>query len=320
MANLYLTHKCKRGCPFCFARKVLNEGSRNEEEILTVGEIETLLQQFQGQFHELGLLGGEPFLYPHLGEVLELLWRHNILPKIFTSATDPLPDSLKNMDVTKHPVNFIVNAGSRDSYTKEKYDNLTVFFEKFNVVSTLSYTILDLDSDPAFLFDIIDRFHLLTRSIRVGIALPIYKGGNQYIDRQDYRRAGKFFVEFAKAAYERNVILGMDCGFTACMFTPTEVGTLQRCGVRYSFTCGAAIDIGPGLEAWNCFPLFQLYREKVLDSKSINNLTRKFDTFMNKYFNGQVGIFDECTDCEYLKRRLCQGGCKSFKSIEVCRI
>lgn len=298
----------------------MNEGSRNEEEILTVDEIETLLQQFQGQFHELGLLGGEPFLYPHLGEVLELLWRHNILPKIFTSATDPLPESLKNMDVTKHPVNFIVNAGNRDSYNKKQYDNLTAFFEKFNAVSTLSYTILDLDSDPAFLFDIIDGFHLLTRSIRVGIALPIYKGGNQYIDKQDYRLAGKFFVEFAKAAYERNVILGMDCGFTACMFTPTEVGTLQRCGVRRSFVCGSAIDIGPGLETWNCFPLFQLHREQLLDSKNIKDLTHKFDTFMKEYFGNQAGIFEACADCEYLKRHLCEGGCKSFKSIGICQI
>ena len=320
MANLYLTHKCNRGCPFCFARKVLKEGSRNEHEILTVGEIETLLQHFQGQFPELGLLGGEPFLYPYFGEVLELLRQHNIVPKIFTSATDPIPESIKDLDITKHPVRFVVNVGNRESYSEEKYKNLAGFFEKFHVVSSLSYTIFDLNADPSFLFDIIDQFHLLTRSIRVGIALPIYKGGNQYIDKQDYPQVGRFLIEFAKAAYERSVILGMDCGFTACMFTPTEVGTLQRCGVRYSFVCGAAIDIGPGLEAWNCFPLFQLHREQVLDSKNMKDLTHQFDIFMNEYFNNQAGIFEECIDCEYLKHRLCQGGCKSFKSIGICRI
>jgi len=219
------------------------------------------------------------------------------------------------LDVNKHPVSFIVNVGNRESYSDEKYKNLTNFFEKFHAVSSLSYTIFDLNADPTFLFDIIDKFRLLTRSIRVGIALPIYKGGNQYIDKHDYLQTGKFFVEFAKKAYERNVILGMDCGFTACMFTPTEVGTLQRCGVRYSFVCGAAIDIGPGLEAWNCFPLFQLHREQVLDSKNMKELSNKFDIFMTKYFNNKIGIFEECKDCVYLKRRLCEGGCKSFKSM-----
>ena len=315
MANLYLTHKCNRGCTFCFARKVLNEGSRNEHEILTVSEIETLLQRFNGQFIELGFLGGEPFLYPYLGEALKLLWSHNVAPKIFTSATDPLPDSINDLDITIHPVSFIVNTGNRESYNDEKYKNLTTFLEKFHTVSLLSYTISELDADPTFLFDIIDKFRLLTRSIRVGIALPIYKGGNQYIDKQDYTKTGKFFVEFAKKAYERNVILGMDCGFTACMFTPTEVGTLQRCGVRYSFSCRAVVDIGPGLEAWSCFPLFQLHRERVLDSKNLRELSNKFDIFMNEYFNNQVGIFEKCADCEYLKRNLCEGGCKSFKSI-----
>jgi hypothetical protein len=112
----------------------------------------------------------------------------------------------------------------------------------------------------------------------------------------------------------------MDCGFTACMFTPTEVGTLQRCGVRFSFACGVVIDIGPGLEAWFCFPLFQLHRERVLDSKNMHELARKFHVFTHEYFNKEVGIFEECAGCDYMKRRLCQGGCKSFKSIQVCRI
>lgn len=38
MANLYLTHKCNRGCPFCFARDVLKESGRLDE-ILTIDEI-----------------------------------------------------------------------------------------------------------------------------------------------------------------------------------------------------------------------------------------------------------------------------------------
>ena len=73
MANLYLTHKCNRGCPFCFARKVLKESGGNIDEILTIEEVKTLITHFPNQFGEFGILGGEPFLYPHLGELLELL-------------------------------------------------------------------------------------------------------------------------------------------------------------------------------------------------------------------------------------------------------
>lgn len=315
MANLYLTHKCNRGCSFCFARKVLKDGRGDVNEIMTVDEVRVLLEHFPKQFPELGLLGGEPFLYPYLKEVLDLLWRHNIVPKVFTSATNPMPESLKIIDIVTQPINFVVNIGTRDSYSDEKYKNLTDFFEKFHAVASLSYTIFDLNADPGFLFGIINRFRLQTRNIRVGVALPIYMGGNQYIDKKEYRQLGKFFVNFAQMASKQQVTLGMDCGFTACMFTPTEVGILQRCGVHFSFCCGAAVDIGPKLEAWNCFPLFQLHRENVLESKNMYELIAKFDKAMHEYFDHKVGIFDDCPDCKYFQRRICEGGCKSFKSI-----
>lgn len=315
MANLYLTHKCNRGCSFCFARKVLKEAGDNIDEILTIEEIRTLLNHFPKQLPEVGLLGGEPFLYPYFKEVLDLLWQYKIMPKVFTSATNPIPKGLNNIDLTTHPINFVVNIGTQNSYTEEKYKNLTDFFEKFNAVSSLSYTIFDLNANPSFLFEIIDKFQLRTRNIRVGVALPIYKGENQYINKKDYRQLGKFFVNFAQMAFKNQITLGMDCGFTACMFTPTEVGTLQRCGVNFSFCCGSAVDIGPKLEAWNCFPLFQLHHEKVLESKNMNELIVKFDNKMREYFNHKVGIFDECPNCKYFKRQICQGGCKSFKSI-----
>jgi radical SAM protein with 4Fe4S-binding SPASM domain len=294
---------------------VLKESGGNIDELLTVDEVKTLLVHFPNQFREIGLLGGEPFLYPYLGEMLELLWQNNIMPKIFTSATNVLPECLQNIDVLKNPVSFIVNIGTRDSYNEEKYKNLDDFFKKFHISSSLSYTILDLDADTTFLFDVIDEYKLMTRSIRVGVALPIYNGGNQYVKREDYKKLGEFFINFAEKSSARSVILGMDCGFVACMFTPTQIGTLQRCGVRFSFACGAALDIGPKLKVWNCFPLFQLHQENALEAKNVNKLVWKFNKQTDKYFNNQTGIFAECAECKYFKRHVCEGGCKSFKSV-----
>ena len=71
--NLYLTHKCNRGCAFCFARKIVSEGGVDINEILTIEDVEKLLRHYQKDLEVVGLLGGEPFLYPHLGELLKLL-------------------------------------------------------------------------------------------------------------------------------------------------------------------------------------------------------------------------------------------------------
>ena len=130
MANLYLTHKCKRGCPFCFARKVL-KAADDINEVLTLEEIETFLNHFSGsRIDQLGLLGGEPFQYPQLCDVILLLKRHHVHVKIFTSATDPLPDGLEDFDISCGDINFIVNVGDRKTYSDRQFANLEQFFHQ----------------------------------------------------------------------------------------------------------------------------------------------------------------------------------------------
>ena len=316
MANLYLTHKCKRGCPFCFARKVL-KAADNVNEVLTLEEIETFLDHFKGQIRDIGLLGGEPFQYPKLIEVIKLLQSRHIHAKIFTSATDPLPEGLEEFDCGCGDVNFVVNVGDRSSYNDRQFANLEHFFDKFHRVSALSYTIFDLEKDnPDFLFDMIDHYQLV-RNIRTGIALPIYKGGNQYIQLEDYKKAGEYFIKCSERAVKRHITMSMDCGFQACMFTEEQMGHLIRLGAGIGFMCGAAIDIGPGLQAWNCFPLFQLGRVNALDACSMEDLKNKLNAKLEETLGSEVGVLPGCAACDLLRRGLCEGGCKSFKSVKT---
>lgn len=313
MANLYLTHKCKRGCPFCFARKVL-KAADDVNEVLTLEEIETFLNRFRdSRIDQLGLLGGEPFQYPKLLDVILLLKEHHVHAKIFTSATDPLPEGLEDYDITCGDINFIVNVGDRSTYNDRQFANLEHFFDKFHMVSSLSYTIFDLEKgNPEFLFDMIDRYQLV-RNIRTGIALPIYKGGNQYIKLEEYKKAGEYFVRCAELAGKRRITMSMDCGFQACMFNDTQIGRLTRLGSDINFMCGSALDIGPGLLAWNCFPLFQLGRVNALDADSLDELSKLLKTKLEASLGNQPGVLPECKECDLFIRRLCEGGCKSFK-------
>lgn len=316
MANLYLTHKCKRGCPFCFARKVL-KAADNVNEVLTLEEIETFLDHFEGQIRDIGLLGGEPFQYPKLIKVVELLQRRHIHIKIFTSATDPLPEGLEDFDCKCGCLNFVVNVGDRSTYNDRQFANLEHFFEKFHSVSALSYTIFDLEKDnPEFLFDMIDHYQLV-RNIRTGIALPIYKGGNKYIELDEYKKAGEYFVKCSEQAAKRHIIMSMDCGFQACMFNEQQIGHLLKLGAGIGFMCGAALDIGPGLQAWNCFPLFQLGRVNALNASTIEELMDMLNAKLEETLGSKKGVRPGCATCDMLKRELCRGGCKSFKSVKA---
>lgn len=324
MANLYLTHKCSRGCSFCFARKVL-QSAKEREEILSIEEIERLLDKFP-ELRTVGLLGGEPFLYPHMRALLDLLRKRDIQATIFTSATNPLPDGLNDLDLNAYSMEvapdvrvpmlrFVVNVGERSTYNEQQFKNLELFFEKYHSCASLSYTIFDLDNgDPDFLFDMIDKYDL-QRDIRTGIALPIYKGGNQYIPTEQYKRAGTYLVHCLERAHKRNITMNMDCGFTACMFTDEQLGRMQRLGTELRFMCGAAVDIGPRLEVWNCFPLFQLGRISALEASSLEDLNRMLEEQLCATLGPQIGIFKECATCDTMKRGLCEGGCKSFLSI-----
>lgn len=314
MANLYLTHRCNRGCPFCFARKVLAQ-RKDREEILTLEEITKLLDHYNNNFQSIGLLGGEPFLYPHLAEVIQLLHDRHIVCKIFTSATNPMPEALEAIPATPDYVNFVVNVGERNTYKDEQFRNLEHFFDKFHDVSALSYTIFDLNADPTFLFDMIDKYQL-NRSIRTGIALPIYQGGNKYIELDEYKQAGEYFIRCVDMAAARQITMNMDCGFQACMFDDAQRGHLLRQGTQMGFMCGSAIDIGPGLQTWNCFPLFQLGYVNAMDATSEEELTQLLKAQVAKEIGDECGVRPECKTCEFMLHGLCQGGCRSFKSVK----
>lgn len=317
MANLYLTHRCERGCPFCFARKVLREAGNNLDEILTIDEINTFIEHYGQSLDGLGILGGEPFLYPHLRELIHLLFKKGIFAKIFTSATNPLPEVLKelNVDEVKDKMCFVVNIGTRDTYSENKFRNLEYFFERYAAITTLSLTIFDLNADSTYLLDVIDKYKL-NRNVRVGIALPILNGGNQYIPLSDYKKAGSYFMNFAELAANRQITLSMDCGFIACMFTTEQIGRLYRLGTAINFRCETACDVGPGLQAWNCFPLFQIGRIDALQGKDIEDLMKSLIKSTDEHLGHTCGVLPECKDCELMKKGLCYGGCKSFKSVK----
>ncbi len=310
MANLYLTHKCKRGCPFCFARDVLKD-SNNVDEILTLDDIELLLNHFKGQYSNIGLLGGEPLLYPYLMDTIKLLHKHHIYVKIFTSATIECPKELEQYYLENGHINFIVNVGDRNSYNDIQFKNLETFFKKFHSTSVLSYTIFDITKDiSTSLFDMIQKYNLV-KQIRTGIALPIYNGGNKYIPLNDYRKIGDFFCSYSDEAAKRGIVINMDCGFVACMFTDKQLGHIIMNGVKTNFSCGPVTDIGPGLKTWHCFPLFQKGRINALEAKNARELEQSLREQLT--VEGELnGIYQECSTCKQFIMNVCKGGCKSF--------
>ena len=309
MSNIFLTDTCDRGCKFCFAK----EGPWTEDypsRELTIEEIEEIIN-FPGLTDrpEIGLLGGEPFQYPLLTNAIKMAWDKNIKPTVFTSGSCSIPEKFLSLNINDN-ISFIVNINHWDTYSSEQQRNLEHFLRTFGKCIHLSYTILDPYGDFSFILDYVRKFNLHP-SIRISIALPIAGGySNEYLTQDFYRDIASFIIKFAKSASKQNVALGMDCGFVACMFEIKEIGLLIKLGVNLRFSCGPAIDIGPNLESWHCFPLSKFPRVQIRNFKNMFEVDKKFKGLNNSIREKfGYGIYKRCHDCKYRVRQQCDGGC-----------
>ncbi len=308
MPNLFITQHCGRGCAFCFAQ----QGPWSAEypgRNLTLSEVAEFFAMLPHRRRaECGIIGGEPLLHPDLAGIIRLCWTQGLAPKIFTSGTAPLRPELEALE-TQYPLRFIVNVSPWESYTPERRACLLAFLTRFGAQSSLSYTLADPEFDNHFLLEDVERFHL-QRIIRVGIAVPMIGGGNQYIQPAAYREAARALLTLARNAHAQQIRLGMDCGFVPCMFSTEEIGELLWMRTHFGSICTPVIDIGPELETWHCFPLARLLRLSFRRQPELGKIRRHYQHIaehLRQRFG--PGIYAHCPSCSYYARRLCTGGC-----------
>lgn len=307
MANIFLTDKCGRHCKFCFAK----EGPWEDDypaRTLTMDQVSECIDMNWPPSNQIGLVGGEPLKFPHLTDVIQLMWNKGLFPKVFTSGSCSIPEDLIAFKIV-NKIRFIVNISPWDTYPRWRQKNLDMFLRTFHQRVHLGYTMLDPDIDPSFLLDYVEQYQLYP-SIRIGIALPIVGKSNEYMPPERYREAALRFIDLTKKASRKAVVLGTDCGFVACMFTTSEIGLLLRLGTNLSFACQPVMDIGPDLETWHCFPLSKLPKVSLRENKNLQqvegNLKKMADELREKF---GTGIYERCKDCIFRRRGQCDGGC-----------
>jgi hypothetical protein len=239
------------------------------------------------------------------------LWDKELIPKIFTNGTYPLPKSIASLDLKKG-IQFVCNVSRWGDYSDKERINLDKFLRTFHQKISLAYTILNPDDDLTFLLDYVDNYNLI-RSIRLGISLPIPGDYNEYLLQDKYREVAVNLIGFARRAAKRYISFGADCGFVACMFESEEYGLMQMLDMKLRFSCGPVLDVGPDLETWHCFPLAKLPKLSLRKLKSLLVAGRLFKDMGDKIRNHYGdGIYKRCSSCRYKSRGQCSGGCLGF--------
>ena len=312
MANVLLTQKCVRTCPYCFAKKHMNDSPPDDilswENLIYIADF----IQTSGD-HSISLLGGEPFLHPHIIDYILYLVNRGMHVNVFTSGimSDAAFGKAVHFLEKLRPdqLSFVCNLNNPATTPFSELENVKRFLSGFSHMTTLSVNIYKTDFDLDYAIQFINRFGL-NRHIRIGLAHPIPGKKNVCIPVDKLHLMAKRFITFLPELEQFNIEAGFDCGLPLCLFDDEDLGRLFKLNRgNLKFGCGPAIDIGPDMMVWACFPLSDYQKKSLFEFKSMAEIHDFYLSFHRKVQTESGGIFEKCDICDYRKRELCSGGC-----------
>ncbi|MCL2168321.1 MAG: radical SAM protein [Lentimicrobiaceae bacterium] len=311
MANILLTEKCVRACPYCFAKEYLKE---SKENMLSWENLIYITDLFEAANEKhLSLLGGEPALHPQFIDYVLYLNQRNFHVNLFTSGIMPNKQlEFAKEYLLKIPVenlSFVCNYNHPDSSTANETKQINRFLTTFSKYTSLSFNLYRKDFDFTFLVEAILKYDL-KKHIRLGLAHPIQGQKNICLTLDEIREIAEKIRRQITLLEENRISLGFDCGMPLCIFSDEDIGRLFKLNRgRVTFFCTPAIDIGPDMQVWACFPLANYEKKSLYDFDNVEEIKKYFFEQNNKIRKEKKGIFEECKTCACFEEKLCSGGC-----------
>ena len=270
------------------------------------------LHEISGQ-KAIALLGGEPTLHPDFTDYVLYLIERGFHVNVFTSGIMSEPKLEENIKYLGkiHPdrLSFVCNVNEPKKSPFSETESVKRFLYAFSRHIALGFNIYRKDFDISFIFPYISQFGL-KKHLRLGLAHPIPGSKNRYLNPEEIRHMGKRLMEYVPLLDRLNITLGFDCGFPLCIFENEDIGKLFKVnqGVL-RFTCGPAIDIGPDMTVWACFPLSNYHKKSIYDFNSLQEIGQYYEKQHRGIRIESAGIYLECDTCKYRQNNLCHGGC-----------
>jgi cyclic pyranopterin phosphate synthase len=311
MPNILLTEKCVRACPYCFAKEYLKE---SRENVLSWENLIYIADLFEASNEKrVSLLGGEPTLHPEFVDFVLYLHQRKFRVNVFTSgimAAGTLNTAKEYL--LKIPVgnlSFVCNYNHPNSSTPNETKQINKFLKTFSKYTTLSFNLYKHDFDFIYLVDAIKK-HDLKKHIRLGLAQPIPGQKNECLSLREVKDIAKRLRNQFDILEKNRISLGFDCGMPLCIFSNEDLGRLFKLNRgRIQFSCLPAIDIGPDMQVWSCFPLCNYDKKSLYDFDNVQEIRNYFCEQNNNLRKERKGIFEECNTCVHFEEGLCNGGC-----------
>lgn len=312
MPNLLLTQKCVRSCPYCFAKKHMSDSPPDDiitwENLIYIADLLEISNE-----KNISLLGGEPFLHPFVIDIILYLTERNFHVNLFTSgiiSNNRFSEAEKYITkIDPKKISFVCNINDPKISTFAELESVKKFLFVFGHLVTVGFNIYRYDFNLDFIFDYINRYGL-RKHIRLGLAHPIPGEKNMYIKKENLDKMVEKLISYFPVFQRMKVEPGFDCGFPMCIFSDETIGQLFKVfRTKLNFGCGPAIDIGPDMTVWSCFPLSNYQKKSIYEFSSFQEIYDYYVELHKKTRNELGGIFPECNFCTYRENGVCYGGC-----------
>lgn len=311
MANVLLTERCVRSCPYCFAKEHMDASAFTEmswDNLIYIADFLEISNE-----RKVSLLGGEPTIHPLFVDFTTYLIERNFHVNVFTSGI--LSNEMLNecrqflSGISPGKLSFTCNMNHPDISSSGELRMIDRFLYDFGRWTSLGFNIYKPDFDIEFIIENINRYNL-SRYVRIGLAHPIPGAKNQYITMNELKEMASKFASYFDLFERFGITPGFDCGIPMCVFSDEELGKLFKLNRgNLNFSCGPAIDIGPDMMVWSCFPLARTNKRSLFDFNSLQEVGDYYRDLHSKIRTEIGGVFEECDSCNHRFNEVCMGGC-----------
>ena len=312
MANILLTSKCTRTCPYCFAEK---EMAGSPSQLMSWENLIYLSDFLAGSGEKvISLLGGEPTLHPDFVDYVLYIAERGFDICVFTNGIMS-PARVREMKEHLTPLppgrlTFVCNLNNpRQTPAARGHEKrIHEFLSVMGPWTQPGFNIYRLDYDIGFIFDLVNRYGM-KRRLRLGMAHPVPGTNGMHIRPEDMGLVMDRLYSYRSMFDRFRVKVGPDCGFPVCKLSDEHLGWLHRLGGGdFRFGCGPAMDITPDMSVYSCFPLSNLYRRSIFEFDTLGQAVEFYAGIQDKIRAEIPGIYKECDGCVQRNEGLCAGG------------
>ena len=310
-----LTYSCNRSCSYCFAK----DFSERWPGEISLKELESIFKWISKQKIKspVNFLGGEPTLFSKINEALGLAKKYGI-EIIF--CTNGIFD-IRKVNVTSSAIAlFGINLNDPSEYSSQELELL--YFNIKNIRKTFKrisfrFNITSITASYKYLIDICERLNIY--EVELSTIFPSISGKNKYIQKNDLKNFSPYILKLVKDLLKHNIQIFFSGPLPLCIFSEKERNFLIN-KTKLHGVCGAGRDyaITPDLTVLPCSSL-AVNGPSLKSFKNEEEIFDYYKEFIDK-LKWEVDLFPECKDCDFRKKKQCQGSCLVYKLLKAKKL